>query len=49
MHGGRVELESKLGEGSAFTVYLPVEPSLGFSDGLATDDLSVAGNGGEDE
>lgn len=49
MHGGRVELESKLGEGSAFTVHLPVEPSLGFSDGLATDDLSVAGNGGEDE
>ncbi len=49
MHGGRVELESKLGEGSVFTVHLPAEPPLGFEDGPITDNSSVAGNGGEDE
>jgi signal transduction histidine kinase len=28
-HGGRIELESILGEGAVFTVYLPVEGSMG--------------------
>ena len=34
-HGGRVDLESRLGAGATFTIVIPLEPARGARDGAA--------------
>ena len=34
-HGGRVDLESRLGAGATFTIVIPLEPAQGATDGAA--------------
>lgn len=44
MHHGKIEVKSKVGEGSVFTVYLPQNPEIYTPDELVTDEITGEGN-----